>query len=161
MQDWTRFPVTGISVEDAQAYAAWLDRTRRVPGARLCTRPRVGARGARRGRPRDTRRACCRRRGEANVTDTYGGIESVGVDEVGSYPATRSPFGLDDIVGKRGGVVRARRRRTRTQWIRSMYHYPVYRAVTAREPAAATFAMPRLGLRICAGLTPLEAHAGR
>jgi formylglycine-generating enzyme required for sulfatase activity len=36
VQDWLRFPVTGISAHDAEAYVAWLDRTGRVPGARLC-----------------------------------------------------------------------------------------------------------------------------
>src|SRR5439155_1587455 len=35
-QDWLRFPVSAVSYEDALAYAAWLDRTGRVPGARLC-----------------------------------------------------------------------------------------------------------------------------
>ncbi|MEJ7731045.1 MAG: SUMF1/EgtB/PvdO family nonheme iron enzyme [Polyangiaceae bacterium] len=34
---WERLPVTGISAEDARAYTAWLDGTRRVPGARLCS----------------------------------------------------------------------------------------------------------------------------
>jgi hypothetical protein len=31
-----KFPVSAVSYEDAIAYAAWLDRTRRVVGARLC-----------------------------------------------------------------------------------------------------------------------------
>ena len=35
-QDWTRFPVAAVSYEDSVAYAAWLDRTGRMPGARLC-----------------------------------------------------------------------------------------------------------------------------
>ncbi|HWN70160.1 MAG TPA: SUMF1/EgtB/PvdO family nonheme iron enzyme, partial [Haliangium sp.] len=35
-QDWLRFPVTGISGEDVHAYLSWLDRTGRVPRARLC-----------------------------------------------------------------------------------------------------------------------------
>src|SRR5205823_3567745 len=36
-QDWTKFPVSAVSYEDAIAFAAWLDRTRRVPGARICS----------------------------------------------------------------------------------------------------------------------------
>ena len=36
-QDWRNFPVLGVSGEDAAAYAAWLDRERIVPGARVCT----------------------------------------------------------------------------------------------------------------------------
>src|SRR5439155_24190509 len=35
-QDWRRFPISGISARDAEAYTAWLDRSGRVPGARLC-----------------------------------------------------------------------------------------------------------------------------
>src|SRR5262249_61879038 len=36
-QDWLRLPVAGISSLDARADAAWLSRTGRVPGARLCS----------------------------------------------------------------------------------------------------------------------------
>lgn len=36
-QDWLRMPVSAISREDALAYLAWLDRSGRIPGARLCT----------------------------------------------------------------------------------------------------------------------------
>ena len=36
-QDWLRFPVSGVTWDDAATYAAWLDATGRVPGARLCT----------------------------------------------------------------------------------------------------------------------------
>ena len=36
-QAWERWPVVGVRVADARAYAAWLDHTGRVPGARLCT----------------------------------------------------------------------------------------------------------------------------
>ena len=41
-QDWLKFPVSGVSPEAALDYAAWLDRSGRVPGARLCDRARVG-----------------------------------------------------------------------------------------------------------------------
>src|SRR6185436_9319990 len=33
-QDWRKFPIVDISDEDAMAYAAWLDRTKRLPNAR-------------------------------------------------------------------------------------------------------------------------------
>src|SRR5262249_6225004 len=36
-QRWREFPVLGVSGDDAAAYAAWLDRTGTVPGARLCS----------------------------------------------------------------------------------------------------------------------------
>ena len=34
---WANLPVLGVSVEDVEAYTAWLRSTGRVPGARLCT----------------------------------------------------------------------------------------------------------------------------
>ncbi|HXI57350.1 MAG TPA: bifunctional serine/threonine-protein kinase/formylglycine-generating enzyme family protein, partial [Polyangia bacterium] len=36
-QDWSRFPVTGVSPGDAASYASWLSNSGRVPGARLCS----------------------------------------------------------------------------------------------------------------------------
>ncbi|HEU4407944.1 MAG TPA: SUMF1/EgtB/PvdO family nonheme iron enzyme, partial [Polyangiaceae bacterium] len=96
-QDWRRLPVTGISSDDAAAYAAWLDRTGRVPGARLCTEYEWerAARGAD-GRPFPHGEGLAG--AEANYGETYGG-EGKGPDEVGSHPASRSPFGLDDTSG--------------------------------------------------------------
>ncbi len=96
-QDWARLPVIGISGIDAQAYASWLDRTGRVPRARLCTeleweKAARGADGrvfphARRLEPAD-----------ANFDETYQ-RDVMGPDEVGLHPASRSPLGLDDMSG--------------------------------------------------------------
>jgi formylglycine-generating enzyme required for sulfatase activity len=96
-QDWRNFPVSGISAEDALAYAAWLDATGQLPGARLCTEQEWehGARGAD-GRefPHGDHLAP----DDANIDETYG-RDALGPDEVGSHPASRSPFGLDDMSG--------------------------------------------------------------
>jgi formylglycine-generating enzyme required for sulfatase activity len=96
-QDWRRFPVIGVSAVDATAYAAWLDRTGRVPHARLCTeveweRAARGAdgRGYPGGPPPEG--------DDANLDFTYG-AGHMGPDEVGSHRASRSPFGLDDMSG--------------------------------------------------------------
>ncbi len=96
-QDWARLPVIGISGIDAQAYASWLDRTGRVPRARLCTeleweKAARGADGrvfphARRLEPAD-----------ANFDETYQ-RDVMGPDEVGLHPASQSPLGLDDMSG--------------------------------------------------------------
>ncbi|MGZ3438660.1 MAG: nSTAND1 domain-containing NTPase, partial [Polyangia bacterium] len=47
-QNWLRFPVAGVSTDDARAYASWLSRSGRVPRARLCNELEWerGARGA-------------------------------------------------------------------------------------------------------------------
>jgi serine/threonine protein kinase/formylglycine-generating enzyme required for sulfatase activity len=99
VQDWRRFPVSAISFEDALAYVAWLDKTGRVPGARVCTE---------REWERATRGADGRRYpggdwlapDDANIDVTYGREPwGFGPDEVGSHPRSRSPFGVDDLAG--------------------------------------------------------------
>ena len=98
-QDWLRFPVTGISFEDAEAYASWLDRTGRVPGARLCTELEW-ERAARGEDGREFPHGDSLAPDDANVDLTYGKEPGgFGPDEVGSHPASRSPFGVDDLAG--------------------------------------------------------------
>ncbi|HEY6180305.1 MAG TPA: SUMF1/EgtB/PvdO family nonheme iron enzyme, partial [Kofleriaceae bacterium] len=98
-QDWTRFPVSAVSYDDAVAYARWLDRTHRVPGARLCDeyeweRAARGADG--RQLPGGTTLAP----DDANIDVTYGRAPlAFGPDEVGTHPAGRSPVGADDMAG--------------------------------------------------------------
>ncbi|QSQ11090.1 nSTAND1 domain-containing NTPase [Myxococcus landrumensis] len=98
-QDWLRFPVSAISFDDALAYVGWLDRTGRVPGARICTEHEWerAARGA------DGRRypsGDWLSPDDANHDVTYGREPGgFGPDEVGSHPRSRSPFGVDDLAG--------------------------------------------------------------
>jgi formylglycine-generating enzyme required for sulfatase activity len=98
-QDWTRFPVSGVSFDDANAFAAWLDRTGRVPGARLCDEYEWerAARGAdARMYPSGARLAP----DDANIDVTYGRDPlAFGPDEVGAHPGSRSPIGADDMAG--------------------------------------------------------------
>jgi len=98
LQDWRRFPVTGVSADDATAYTAWLDRTDRVRGARLCSELEWerAARGADdrlypggRGEPDQD---------DINVDTTYS-RELRSPDEVGSHPRSDSPFKLSDMSG--------------------------------------------------------------
>ena len=99
VQAWERFPVASIALADARAYAAWLDATGLVPGARLCT----GLEWERAARGADARiypHGDVLAPDDANVVGTYGGsVASFGPDEVGSHPASNSPFGVADLVG--------------------------------------------------------------
>ncbi|XXF78653.1 bifunctional serine/threonine-protein kinase/formylglycine-generating enzyme family protein [Myxococcaceae bacterium GXIMD 01537] len=98
-QDWLRLPVTGISFPDAEAYTAWLSRTGRVPGARLCTE-HEWERAARGADGRDFPHGDSLAPDDANIDITYGKEPlGFGPDEVGSHPASRSPFGVDDLAG--------------------------------------------------------------
>ena len=95
--DWLTFPVMGVSAVDAEAYAAWLRATGTVPGARLC-REDEWERAARGADDRDYPHGATLRPGDANFYETYGKM-GMGPDVVGSHPASRSPFGIDDMAG--------------------------------------------------------------
>ena len=98
-QDWTKFPVTAVSYDDAVAFTAWLDRTRRVPGARLCDEYEW-ERAARGADARTFPGGNALAPDDANIDVTYGRDPlAFGPDEVGSHPASRSPIGADDMAG--------------------------------------------------------------
>jgi eukaryotic-like serine/threonine-protein kinase len=150
-QDWLRLPVTGITAADAARYLRWLDRSGRVPGARLCT-GHEWERAARGADDRAYPHGGALAADEANFDDTYGKRpEALGPDEVGSYPASRSPFGLDDLAGNVW------------EWVRSSVGPPGHVArggsfhfganssrSTGREITDPSFKDISVGLRVCA-----------
>jgi formylglycine-generating enzyme required for sulfatase activity len=153
VQDWLRMPVMGLSGEDALAYAAWLNATGRVPGARLCNEHEWerAARGA------DDREFPVGDRldpDDANIDETYGqGSLGLAPDEVGSHPESRSPFGVDDMAGNAlewvssavsgsGFVVRSG----------SYFHNAMTARSTNRTSLDSSFRDPRFGVRICASV---------
>lgn len=150
-QDWLRFPVGGVSSEDAEAYAAWLRESGRLPGARLCTE-REWERTARGADDREYPHGDRLLPDDANFDETYGKNPlSFGPDEVGSHPASRSPFGVDDLAGNVW------------EWVRSdfppathvarggSYYFAASTArTTNRETPEATFRDLTVGVRICA-----------
>jgi eukaryotic-like serine/threonine-protein kinase len=98
-QDWTKFPVSAVSYEDAVAYARWLDRTHRVPGARLCDEYEW-ERAARGADGRAFPAGDALGPDDANIDVTYGRAPlAFGPDEVGAHPGGRSPVGADDMAG--------------------------------------------------------------
>ena len=98
-QDWTKLPVAAVSFEDAVAYAAWLDRTRRVPGARLCDEYEW-ERAARGADGRTSPGGNILAPDDADIDVTYGRDPlAFGPDEVGSHPGSRSPIGAEDMAG--------------------------------------------------------------
>lgn len=97
--DWHRLPVSGITLQDAKDYAAWLDRSGKVKGARLCTEVEW-ERAAKGADDREWPHGDDISAGDANFDATYNSDPpSMGPDSVGSYPISRSPFGIDDMAG--------------------------------------------------------------
>jgi formylglycine-generating enzyme required for sulfatase activity len=99
LQDWQHMPVTGISADDAERYLAWLRHAGRLPRARLCTELEW-ERAARGADGREFPHGNHLEPDDANFDETYGkDADAMGPDEVGSYPRSRSPFGVNDLVG--------------------------------------------------------------
>jgi formylglycine-generating enzyme required for sulfatase activity len=150
-QDWTKFPVAAVSYEDAVAFAAWLDRTRRIPGARLCDEYEW-ERAARGADARTFPPGATLAPDDANLDATYGREPlAFGPDEVGSHPASRSPIGADDMAGNVW------------EWTRSVQtpDAPVARGGGWYTPALSARSMnreygepterhPLIGIRLCA-----------
>lgn len=149
-QDWLQFPVFGITVADAEAYAKWLDESGRLKGARLCSELEW-ERGARGADSREYPHGERLDQDDANFDDTYSKIPlAMGPDEVGSHPLSRSPFGLDDMAGnvwewtrsvlEKGGYV-ARGG--------SYYFGPNTSRSTERAVTEPSFRDTSVGMRIC------------
>jgi formylglycine-generating enzyme required for sulfatase activity len=98
-QNWLKFPVSGISFEDAESDVNWLNYSKKLPGARLCTEHEWehAAKGA---DEREYPHGDVLEPDDANIDETYHKAPaSTGPDEVGSHPLSRSPFGIDDLIG--------------------------------------------------------------
>jgi serine/threonine protein kinase/formylglycine-generating enzyme required for sulfatase activity len=150
-QDWTRFPVSAVSYDDAVAYAAWLDRTGRLPGARLCDEYEW-ERAARGADARTFPGGAAPAPDDANLDATYGRQPGAfGPDEVGSHPGSRSPVGADDMAGNAWEMTRSVQT-PGTPVFRggSWYTGALSARSTNREPGEPTERDVRLGLRLCA-----------
>jgi formylglycine-generating enzyme required for sulfatase activity len=148
-----RLPVTGVTWENAQAYAGWLHRSGRLPGARICDEREWerAARGADdRLYPHGQRLAG----DEANIDETYGRHPlAFGPDEVGSHPASDSPFGVADLAGNVWEWARSVVKSPRiVQRGGGFYHEKVASRSNNREPGEETLREIHIGVRLCADL---------
>jgi formylglycine-generating enzyme required for sulfatase activity len=106
-QDWLDFPVAGTAPADIERYMRWLRATGRVPGARLCSELEW-ERAARGADDRVYPHGDDLAPDDANFDGTYArGGSSLGPDAVGAHPASRSPFGVDDMAGNVLELVRS------------------------------------------------------
>jgi formylglycine-generating enzyme required for sulfatase activity len=97
--DWSKLPVTGVSMDDAVEYAAWLRETGKVPNARPCTELEW-ERASRGADDRLFPHGNLLLQGDANFDETYNKEpDALGPDAVGLWPNSKSPFGVDDLAG--------------------------------------------------------------
>jgi formylglycine-generating enzyme required for sulfatase activity len=150
-QDWTKFPVAGVSYEDALAFAAWLDRTGRLPGARMCNEYEW-ERAARGADARTFPTGDELSGADANIDATYEREPlGLGPDEVGSHPRSRSPVGADDMAGNVWELTESVQRSGATV-LRGGSWFVATPSVqsTNREQLPTTLRLPTVGVRLCA-----------
>ena len=153
--DWLGLPVGGTSREDGEHFTAWLARSGNLPGARLCT-DREWERAA---RGADDRQFPAGNAdlgpSDACTLATYGGdVSRAGPCTAGMHPASRSPFGVDDLSGSEWewtsgpgdvaqpaqGVVRG------AGWL----EFGLYLAISNRAMEGSGLRSYHYGLRVCA-----------
>jgi formylglycine-generating enzyme required for sulfatase activity len=150
-QDWLRFPVFGIAVDDALAYVSWLRASGRVPGARLCT-DREWERAARGADEREYPHGDRLLPIDANFDATYGRkAGAMGPDEIGSHPASESPFGISDMAGNVWEWTVSSLKQGEFVARGGSYLFGANTArVTEREIAEPAFRDVSVGMRVCA-----------
>ncbi len=148
VQDWRRLPVLGITAVEAIAYAAWLDRSGRLPGARLCSEVEW-ERAARGADGRSTPSGRVLDGDDANIDLTYERV-LMGPDEVGSHPGSVSPYGLYDTAGNAFEFTRGERPGSYVVRGGSYYHDRKTADLANRNEVAGDVHEPTAGLRICA-----------
>jgi formylglycine-generating enzyme required for sulfatase activity len=160
-QNWLRFPVSGISVAQAEAYVTWLAQSGRVPNARLCTEHEWehAARGADgREYPHGERLLP----DDANHDETYGKASlALGPDEVGSHGASSSPYGVQDMAGNVWEWTRSSLAGNSHAARGGSFAFgPNSSRSTDRELTEPSFRDVSVGLRVCAD-APLTDAPGR
>jgi len=152
-QNWLRFPVTGVTWQEAEEYTRWLAATGRVPGARLC-REDEWERAARGADDRIYPHGDALASSAANFDATYGRKpQAFGPDEVGTHPASCSPFGLDDMTGNAFEMARSVQVEGEKVTRGGAFYYDSGSATTTnRWTIAAGTRDLVLGFRVCADL---------
>jgi formylglycine-generating enzyme required for sulfatase activity len=147
--DWRRFPVTGISFEDAQAYARWLATSGRLPGARLC-REDEWERAARGADGRSFPSGATLAGDDANIDETYGRDPlAFGPDPVGLHPGSDSPVGAADMAGNAWEMTVSLSGKPAIRG-GSWYQGALTARSVNREPYEPTARDPLIGFRMCA-----------
>ncbi len=152
-QNWLHFPVAGVSPAEVGRYLKWLRETGRLPGARLCT-DLEWERAARGADDRLFPHGDGLEKDDANFDVTYGRIDSAyGPDEVGVHPASRSPFGVDDLAGNLWELVTSSVKPNEMVIRGGGYYFAAVNCrSTNRQAVPAVFRDVTTGIRVCASV---------
>jgi formylglycine-generating enzyme required for sulfatase activity len=154
--DWRQFPLTGVSAEDLADYFDWLDRTGRLPGARLCSQHEweFAARGA---DGRSYPHGGQLQPDDANIDTTYDRQPlAYGPDMVGAHPTSVSPFGLMDVSGNAYELTQSVTPELGRVVLRGgAFYYDSFAAHIANQGAGdPTQRDASIGVRVCASFSP-------
>ena len=153
-QDWRRMPVSGVSLRDAEAYASWLVVDRPRPRRPPVHREWSGSAPRRGADDREFPHGDRLEPDDANFDGTYGQkLDAFGPDEVGQHPASRSPFGVDDMIGNIFEWTHSSLLRGEATIRGSCYYYGrKMTRVYYRETMNADDRTQMIGIRICGDL---------
>ncbi len=98
-QNWSLLPMVGVSPVEIHRYLSWLQNSRNRIRPRLCTEMEW-ERAARGVDGREFPHGNFLSASDANFDETYKKkVATLGPDEVGAHPNSRSPFGIEDMCG--------------------------------------------------------------
>lgn len=150
-QNWRRFPLTGISARELEDYLDWLDRSGRLPGARLCNELEW-TRAARGADARIHPHGNALQTDDANIDETHG-RDAMGPDEVDAHPGSPSPFGLLGMAGNAFEMTRSVTPDIPDIVLRggAWYYGEVGTFIANRQASTLENRDVRIGVRLCGG----------
>lgn len=154
--DWRRLPLSGVSAQDLEGYFYWLDRSGRLPGARLCGE-HEWERAARGADDRTYPHGDRLRPDDANIDVTYDRQPTAfGPDVVGAHPDSASPFGVLDLAGNAVEMTRPLTPELGRIVLRGggWYYEEVMARIANRSAGDPMLRDARIGVRACATFTP-------
>ncbi|HNO67726.1 MAG TPA: SUMF1/EgtB/PvdO family nonheme iron enzyme [Pseudomonadota bacterium] len=160
--DWHKLPVSGISFQDAKDYAAWLAKSGKLPGARLCSELEW-ERAAKGADDREWPHGDDILAGDANFDATYNfDAVSMGPDEVGSYPLSKSPFGINDMAGNAFEWTISSLAKDEASVRSSSYFFAaIVQRSTNRNTLDPSMRSPGVSMRLCATLSLAKPEPAR
>jgi formylglycine-generating enzyme required for sulfatase activity len=147
---WERLPAVGVSYANALVYTAWLDRTGRVRGARICT-VREWEHAARGADGRSYPHGNVLDPSHASIDMTHRRVpDAFGPEEVGSFPVSDSPYGVADLAGNVWEI--ATTGKDRLANMGGSFYQTAFSAMSENlaNPGEPNLRNYRIGLRICA-----------